>query len=261
MKLSVVLPLLAVAFVASAASVEDASDTTSHVVVLDDSNFEEMTEKHDWLIKFYAPWCGHCKNLAPIWEEVATHYKDDPKRFLGKVDCTNEGRATCQRFNVRGFPTVIRFRNNRMGILGRERSFAEVRDSFVKTELKEEAPLPLSFVGKVKVFLSAADADVTHLWEKQWRGAMFFVLFGIGCGGTVVLLSVIVVLWCCLRSPAAKNNSTAPSATNDATSGRATPTPAAGRASSIAPEPKEETQQSPPKSAGMRKRGGMTREE
>jgi len=47
----------------------------SDVIVLDGTNFHTRTSEGDWLLEFYAPWCGHCKNLAPIWEELATKVK------------------------------------------------------------------------------------------------------------------------------------------------------------------------------------------
>ena len=55
---------------------------------LTDSNFEELVLKSNdiWLVEFFAPWCGHCKNLAPHWAEAATELKGKVK--LGAVDAT-----------------------------------------------------------------------------------------------------------------------------------------------------------------------------
>ena len=57
----------------------------------------------DWLVKFYAPWCGHCKTLAPVYEEVATKLKG--KVNVAKVDVT-ANRDLGSRFDIKGFPTV-----------------------------------------------------------------------------------------------------------------------------------------------------------
>jgi len=56
---------------------------------LDESNFDElvMNSKDAWFIEFYAPWCGHCKNLAPHWAALGTELKKDGIK-VGKVDAT-----------------------------------------------------------------------------------------------------------------------------------------------------------------------------
>ncbi|XGW21347.1 hypothetical protein V3C99_004363 [Haemonchus contortus] len=77
-----------------------------------DSNFDELISSHEVaLVKFYAPWCGHCKKLAPEFDKAATKLKsNDPPITLIKVDCTVE-KATCDKFGVKGFPTLKIFRN------------------------------------------------------------------------------------------------------------------------------------------------------
>lgn len=56
-----------------------------------------------WFLKFYAPWCGHCKRLAPVLQELAPKLKG--KMAIGHIDCTIE-KKLCNRYGVKGYPTL-----------------------------------------------------------------------------------------------------------------------------------------------------------
>jgi protein disulfide-isomerase A6 len=69
------------------------------VIELTDSNFEELVLNSEdfWLVEFFAPWCGHCKNLAPHWTQAATELKGKIK--MGTVDATVQ-TVMANRFGV-----------------------------------------------------------------------------------------------------------------------------------------------------------------
>merc|ERR1712072_741293 len=48
-------------------------------------------------IKFYAPWCGHCKALAPAWKQLGEAFADNDNIVIGDVDCTKE-EGLCQKY-------------------------------------------------------------------------------------------------------------------------------------------------------------------
>ncbi|KAG1084016.1 hypothetical protein G6F42_021966 [Rhizopus arrhizus] len=59
-----------------------------------------------WFVKFYAPWCPHCKNLAPTWTEMASQLRGQIN--VGEVNC--EALPTvCEAYDIRGFPTLKMF--------------------------------------------------------------------------------------------------------------------------------------------------------
>jgi protein disulfide-isomerase len=60
-----------------------------------------------WFIKFYAPWCGHCKAMAPNWVQLAKEMQG--KLHIGEVNCEVEARL-CKDVHLRGYPTILFFR-------------------------------------------------------------------------------------------------------------------------------------------------------
>ncbi|XP_020577353.1 protein disulfide isomerase-like 2-3 [Phalaenopsis equestris] len=77
-------------------------------IELTSQNFDKevIKSKELWIVKFFAPWCGHCKKLAPEWKKAANNLKGKVK--FGHVDCDAE-KSLMSRFNVQGFPTILVF--------------------------------------------------------------------------------------------------------------------------------------------------------
>lgn len=84
---------------------------SEHVTALTSANFDALVLKSSetWLVKFYAPWCGHCKASAPAFSKAAKKLLGVAR--LGAVNCDEE-RDIAQRYNVQGFPAFKIFKGD-----------------------------------------------------------------------------------------------------------------------------------------------------
>jgi len=166
----------------------------SDVVELTEATFTEKTSSGHWFVEFFAPWCGHCKKLAPIWEQFATDSKEKPFK-VAKVDCTAHN-AVCANNKVKGYPSIKLF------IDGAVKDFSGPRKpeeflSFYETALtqpaaaekKEAAPEKKETAPEVHppVVENKTPSKVTSLTKETFKskvaqGTWFIKFFAPWCG-------------------------------------------------------------------------------
>jgi len=78
--------------------------------VLSPDNFDSVVldATKEVFVEFYAPWCGHCKRLTPIWEKLSSVFKNDKDVVIANLDA-DAHKDLGSRYGVTGFPTLIHF--------------------------------------------------------------------------------------------------------------------------------------------------------
>ncbi|HKV51997.1 MAG TPA: thioredoxin [Gemmatimonadaceae bacterium] len=85
----------------------------SNALAVTDSTFENEIEKHDGLavVDFWATWCGPCRAIGPVLEQLAVEYVGKAK--VAKLD-VDANQKTAMRFNVRSIPAILFFKNGKL---------------------------------------------------------------------------------------------------------------------------------------------------
>lgn len=94
-----------------------AEESDGNVVVLNNYNFDEVVNdpSKNVFVKFYAPWCGHCQNMAPAWREFADKMLNDRDDVVvAKIDWTQH---QIPGIEIKGFPSLKYYsKDNKNGI-------------------------------------------------------------------------------------------------------------------------------------------------
>uniref|UniRef100_A0A7S1RUM1 Thioredoxin domain-containing protein n=1 Tax=Alexandrium catenella TaxID=2925 RepID=A0A7S1RUM1_ALECA len=75
-------------------------------VELTSATWDEMTAGKSVFLKFFAPWCGHCKSMKPAWDRLMDDFKGSSTSLVADVDCIDSGKDLCEKYGVEGFPTI-----------------------------------------------------------------------------------------------------------------------------------------------------------
>eukprot|EP00536_Pseudo-nitzschia_multiseries_P002916 jgi/Psemu1/284062/fgenesh1_pg.41_\ len=126
-------------------------------VDLDNDSFQAAIEDSAnpfWFLKFYAPWCGHCKKMAPILDTVAGKLKG--KMAIGKIDCTKH-KDVCKEHKVKGFPTL------KYSVDGEVMDYSGGRDEFdilnFAQKMSEPAVMEIRRLEEAKMFAHNEASD------------------------------------------------------------------------------------------------------
>lgn len=139
------------------------------VLVLTDSNFEQtINGPNPVLVKFYAPWCGHCKAMAPEYIKLAETVKSENHPFvIAELDATVNGESA-KKYGVKGYPTIKFFIDGQPIDYNKERKvdafieFMKKKTNPSSTELKDAAEVKEKLDDKDKRCILISD-DKTDL--------------------------------------------------------------------------------------------------
>jgi len=115
---------LLIALVSSASAIELSPD-----------NYDAETSGKTVFLKFFAPWCGHCKKLKPDWDKLMAEFNSSATQLVADVDCTADGKPLCDANGVKGYPTLKYGDPSDLQDYQGGRTFDDLK-TFVETNLK-----------------------------------------------------------------------------------------------------------------------------
>lgn len=110
--------VISVATLLVVGSVYGASNTEDNAVIVLAKDNVTLLNSGKWMVEFYAPWCGHCKKLQPIYDKLASASLSDQYKSqnvqVAKMDCAAHSALCKSSFNVNSYPTLYFFNEGRI---------------------------------------------------------------------------------------------------------------------------------------------------
>ncbi len=78
----------------------------AHAIELTPETWDDKTSGKAVFVKFFAPWCGHCKRMKPAWDALMEEFENSNSVLVADVDCIGAGKPLCDKVGVKGFPTI-----------------------------------------------------------------------------------------------------------------------------------------------------------
>ncbi|KJH47791.1 protein disulfide-isomerase domain protein [Dictyocaulus viviparus] len=142
----------------------DYTPRRERVISLNSENFDDFVANQAiCLVEFYAPWCGHCKKLAPEYEKAAKYLEAHGSGIkLAKVDATVE-KSLAEKYGVDGFPTLIVMRHGRRFDYNGPRNANGIASYMI--EQSQPAAKKLSNAGSIERFMEKDDVTIIGFFD------------------------------------------------------------------------------------------------